>query len=188
MEQVVIDRMPAWPADAVERRPVASLVLYAKNARVHSPAQVSQIAASITEWGFTNPVLIDDKGILIAGHGRVLAAQQLGLNDVPVMVAAGWSKAQIAAYRLADNKLAMNATWDDEALRLELAELSADGFDLDLTGFSDPEVNLLLNGDPTAAPDEFGAYDEDIETEHVCPKCGYQFSGGKTAARQSNEA
>jgi DNA modification methylase len=135
---------PVWPADKVERRAVASLVPYARNARTHSEEQVAQIAASIREWGWTVPVLVDDQGSLIAGHGRVLAARKLGITDVPVMVATGWSAAQIAAYRLTDNKLALNAGWDDELLRLELGELGLEGFDLGLIGFSDLELKDIL--------------------------------------------
>lgn len=96
-----------WPADAVERRPLAALTPYARNARTHSDGQVAEIAASIREWGWTMPVLVDEAGGIIAGHGRVLAAQSLGLTEVPVMVARGWSDAQKRAYVLADNKLAL---------------------------------------------------------------------------------
>ena len=103
----------AWPADKVERWPIAKLIPYARNARTHSPEQVDQIAASIREWGWTNPVLVAEDGTIIAGHGRVLGAKKLGLTEVPVMVAAGWSEAQIRAYALADNKLALNAGWDE---------------------------------------------------------------------------
>src|SRR6187402_172575 len=95
---VVGEADPRWPADAVERRPVAALVPYARNARTHSDEQVAQIAASIREWGWTSPVLVDESGGIIAGHGRVLAAQRLGLPEVPVMVAADWSEAQKRAY------------------------------------------------------------------------------------------
>jgi hypothetical protein len=95
-----------WPADAVARRSVASLVPSARNARTHSPQQVAQLAASIREWGWTTPILVDEQGVIIAGHGRVLAAQQLGLVEVPVMVARGWSEAQKRSYLLADNQLA----------------------------------------------------------------------------------
>ncbi len=130
----------AWPADNVERRSVVSLVPYAKNARTHSPAQIDQIAASIREWGWTSPVLVDEQGTIIAGHGRILAAQKLGITDVPVMVADGWSDTQKRAYILADNKLALNAGWDDALLGLELAELDGLGFDLELTGFSLDEI------------------------------------------------
>jgi len=137
-----------WPADHVERKSVASLVPYARNARTHSEKQVAQIAASIKEWGWTNPVLVDGEGSIIAGHGRVMAAQKLGLQDIPVMVAEGWSEAQRKAYVLADNQLAMNAGWDIEMLKIEIGELNSDGFNLDLIGFDDKVLADLLN-DPT---------------------------------------
>jgi DNA modification methylase len=131
-----------WPADKVERRPVAALIPYARNARTHSDAQVAQIAASIKEWGWTTPVLIDPEGSIIAGHGRVMAARKLGLTEVPVMVAEGWTDAQKKAYVLADNQLALNAGWDSDLLALELKDLDANGFKLDLIGFDD---NFLAN-------------------------------------------
>jgi DNA modification methylase len=123
---------------------VAALVPYARNARTHSPAPVAQIAASIREWGWTNPVLVDEDSGIIAGHGRVLAAQKLGMAEVPVMVARGWTEAQRRAYVLADNRLAQNAGWDDEMLRLELGDLLLEGFDLGLTGFGTDELAPLL--------------------------------------------
>lgn len=146
----------AWPADKVERRKVASLVPYARNARTHSAEQVDQIAASIREWGWTVPVLVDEAGGLIAGHGRVMAAKKLGISDVPVMVAAGWSEAQKRAYVLADNKLAMNAGWDTDLLKVELADLKALDFDIDLTGFGGGELADLLaeKTDGLTDPDE----------------------------------
>jgi hypothetical protein len=100
-----------WPADQVERWPISKLIPYARNAGTHSDEQVALIAASIREWGWTVPVLVDEQGTLIAGHGRVLAAQQLGITDVPTMVARGWTQAQIQAYRLTDNQLALNIIW-----------------------------------------------------------------------------
>lgn len=133
-----------WPADKVERRKVSTLIPYARNARTHSDEQVSQIAASIREWGWTTPVLVDEDGGLIAGHGRVLAAKKLGIGEVPVMVASGWTEAQKRAYVLADNKLALNAGWDNDLLKVELADLKAFNFDIDLTGFSADELSLLL--------------------------------------------
>lgn len=134
----------AWPADAVERRPVASLLPYARNARTHSADQVAQIAAAIREWGWTVPVLVDEAGQLIAGHGRVMAAKALGLLDVPTMVARGWSEADKRAYALADNKLTLNAGWDADLLKGELFELRSEGFDLGLTGFGAEEVAGVL--------------------------------------------
>lgn len=132
-----------WPADRVERRPVAELIPFARNARTHSDAQVAQLAASIREWGWTTPVLVDDAGTLIAGHGRVLAARQLGLDAVPAMVASGWTEAQIAAYRLADNKLGLNSGWDDDLLRGALDDLKALDFDLPTIGFTEAELDQL---------------------------------------------
>jgi hypothetical protein len=147
----------AWPADHVERWPIERLIPYAKNSRTHSDAQVAQIAASMREWGWTSPVLADEAGGVIAGHARILAARQLGIADVPVMVARGWSDAQKRAYVLADNKLALNAGWDDELLRFELGELKLGGFDLSLTGFGEAEQAAILNKtegltDPDDAP------------------------------------
>src|SRR4051812_36771897 len=112
-----------WPADHVERWPTERLIPFARNARTHSEAQVSQIASSIREWGWTNPVLVAEDGTIIAGHGRVLAARMLGITNVPVMVAAGWTEAQRRAYTIADNKLTLNGGWDEELLGLELGEL-----------------------------------------------------------------
>lgn len=133
-----------WPADKIERRKVADLLPYARNARTHSPEQVDQIAASIREWGWTTPLLIDEDGTIIAGHGRVLAAQKLKIAEVPAMVAKGWTDAQKRAYILADNKLALNAGWDNDLLRIELSELQALDFDLPLIGFDDTELAALL--------------------------------------------
>lgn len=133
-----------WPADKVERKPVADLIPYARNARTHSDEQVAQIAASIKEWGWTVPVLIDEHGGLIAGHGRVLAARKLGIEDVPVMVADGWPDAKKRAYILADNKLALNAGWDNELLSAELSELSELLDDVGIIGFDENELAALL--------------------------------------------
>ena len=141
--------MTAWPADKVERWPIDRLIPYARNARTHSEAQVDQIAASIREWGWTNPVLVAEDGTIIAGHGRVLGARRLRIDEVPVMVAAGWSEAQKRAYAIADNKLALNAGWDDELLGIELGELEGLGFDLDLIGFTEAE-RLALAASPNA--------------------------------------
>jgi DNA modification methylase len=138
---------------------VAALVPYARNARTHSDAQVRQIAASIREWGWTQPVLVDEAGMVIAGHGRLLAAESLGIGEVPVIVARGWSEAQKRAYVLADNKLAENAGWDEALLKIEVADLTALGFDLPLMGFSDKELARLSTGsdgltDPDAVPQQ----------------------------------
>lgn len=140
-----MSKQTAWPADKVERRKVASLVPYARNARTHSPEQVDQIAASIREWGWTTPVLIDEKSTIIAGHGRVLAAQKLGVDEIPVMVAKGWTEAQKKAYVIADNKLALNAGWDYDLIKIELQELESLNFDVGLIGFDIGEMSNLFD-------------------------------------------
>lgn len=120
------------------------------NARTHGADQVKQLAASMVEWGFTVPVLVDESGGIIAGHGRVLAAQSLGWGEVPVMVAVGWTDAQKRAYVLADNKLALMSGWDEVVLEDELEALGAAGFDLDLAGFSVGDLSdLELDAEPT---------------------------------------
>ena len=128
-------------------RPLGELIPYARNPRTHSDAQVAQIAASIREFGWTNPVLVDGANGIIAGHGRVLAARKLGLEQVPVIELAHMSEAQKRAYVLADNQLALNAGWDEALLRLELADLSDLAFDLGLVGFGPGELERLLAGD-----------------------------------------
>ena len=122
---------------------VADLIPYARNSRTHSDAQVAQIAASIREFGFTNPVLVDGSNGVIAGHGRILAARKLGMDNVPVIELAHLSEAQKRAYVIADNKLALNAGWDDEMLRLEISDLTDAGFDVSLLGFSDEELAMM---------------------------------------------
>ena len=128
----------------IENRPIEALIPYARNSRTHSDAQVAQIAASIREFGWTNPVLVDGSNGIIAGHGRVLAARKLGFEQVPVIELAHLTESQKRAYVLADNKLAENAGWDDELLRIELEALQAAGFDLSLTGFADDELAALM--------------------------------------------
>ena len=124
---------------------VTALIPYAKNSRTHDDAQIAQIAASIKEFGWTNPILVDgDKGI-IAGHGRLMAARKLGMAKVPVIELKTLSKAQKQAYIIADNRLALNAGWDNAMLTIELKNLEDEGFDLTLTGFDDKELDALLN-------------------------------------------
>ena len=122
---------------------VKDLIPYARNSRTHSEEQVTQIASSIREFGFTNPVIIDKQNNIIAGHGRLLAAQKLGIKEVPCVVVTGWTEAQKKAYIIADNKLALNAGWDEKMLSLEFDELQDLGFDLSLTGFSGDEILAL---------------------------------------------
>jgi ParB-like chromosome segregation protein Spo0J len=136
--------MTPWPADHVERWPLSRLIPYARNARTHSPEQVKQIAASMREWGWTIPVLADEAGSIIAGHARVMAGELNGYAEAPVMVASGWSEAKKRAYVLADNKLAMNAGWNEEILGVELLELRDAGFDMPVIGFDEKELDALM--------------------------------------------
>lgn len=142
----------------VESRPISALLPYARNARTHSEKQVAQIASSIVEFGWTNPVLISGDGEIIAGHGRVMAAKTLGLTECPVIVLDHMTEAQRRAYVIADNKLALNAGWDDEMLAAELAALNIDGFDLSLTGLIGArrgryrQPMLLMSGMEARAP------------------------------------
>lgn len=144
----------------IEYLETEKLVPYARNSRTHSDEQVQQIMGSIKEFGFTNPILVDAEGLIIAGHGRTMAAQRLGMKEVPCLRLGHLTESQKKAYVIADNKLALNAGWDDEMLRLELADLQDADFDLSLTGFDDEELNALL-----AAAVEEGLTDEDAVPE-----------------------
>jgi DNA modification methylase len=138
-------RIEIWPTDR--------LVPYAKNARTHSPEQIAQIAASIVEFGFVNPILVDTSAGIVAGHGRLLAARKLGLAEVPVVVLDHLSETQRRAYVIADNKLALNAGWDENVLAAELRALEGEGVDLALVGFSDDELEALLADEPQDGAD-----------------------------------
>lgn len=129
---------------SIEYKSTGELVPYVNNSRTHSEQQVQQVAASIKEFGFTNPILIDHDGGIIAGHGRLQAAQLLSLDEVPTITLEGLTEAQRKAYVIADNQLAMNAGWDFEALRIEVDRLSELDFDIDLFGFDDDFLNDLL--------------------------------------------
>lgn len=151
-----------WLADKIEQWPTAKLLPYARNARTHSADQVAQIAASIAEFGFTNPILAGSDGIIVAGHGRLAAARKLGLEIVPVVVLDHLSPTQRRALGLADNRIAENAGWDDAMLRIELEDLQLEGFDLDITGFDADALAELIAGDEQ---DNEGQTDEDAVPE-----------------------
>ena len=142
ISQVVARHIDLWPID--------KLIPYAKNPRTHSDAQVAQIALSITEFGFNNPILVDTNAGIIAGHGRLLAARKLQLTEVPVIVLDHLTEKQKRAYIIADNQLALNAGWDEELLRLELAALQEEGFNLYLIGVEDDELARLLSAQDAA--------------------------------------
>lgn len=138
----------------IEYRKVSDLLPYARNARTHSDTQVSQLAASIKEFGFNNPVAVNGEGMILCGHGRVMAAQKLHLTEVPTVCLSHLSDTQVKAYILADNKLALNAGWDDDMLKVELEDLKDSDFDLNLTGFSDDELKDILVEDPTEVQED----------------------------------
>jgi DNA modification methylase len=152
----------SWLADRIEQWPTAKLVPYARNARTHSDDQVAQIAASIAEFGFTNPILAGSDGVIVAGHGRLAAAQKLGLEVVPVVVLDHLSPTQRRALVIADNRIAENAGWDDAMLRIEIAALQGDDFDLSLTGFDADALAELMAGDES---DGQGQTDDDAMPE-----------------------
>ena len=148
--------MNLYTAKAIQSWSIDRLIPYARNARQHSDEQIAQVAASIHEFGFTNPILVDSEAGVIAGHARLAAAGRLGLTEVPVIVLDHLSDVQKRAYILVDNKLAENATWDEEMLRIEIEALTAADYDLSLTGFADAELDNLLNGidDATIADED----------------------------------
>lgn len=141
----------------IEYRKVSDLLPYARNARTHSDAQVSQLAASIKEFGFNNPVAVDGEGMILCGHGRVMAAQKLGMTEIPTVCLSHLSDTQKKAYILADNKLALNAGWDNDMLKVELEDLKFSNFDLDLVGFSTEELDEIMNRDeePEVEDDDY---------------------------------
>jgi len=182
----------------IETIPTADLIPYARNTRTHSDAQVAQIAGSIREFGFTNPVLIDGQNGIIAGHGRVLAAGKLKLGKVPCIRLAHLTDTQKRAYIIADNKIALNAGWDEELLGLELADLREDGFDLELTGFDGDELGqfdaeevampTLADGDKQPFQQKtFTLHDEQAEeVDAACAKAKEMGHGESSVNENSN--
>ena len=136
-DKLAAPKIGKWPADQVECRPITELLAYPQNPMMHDAAQIDAIVASMREWGWTIPILVDEKGVIIAGHGRLQAAQKLGLAEVPVMTAKGWTEAQKKSYRIADNAIPRHAgaTWHPEMLKIELAALKVADFPVALLGF-----------------------------------------------------
>lgn len=189
--------------EVVNRR-IDDLVPYARNARTHSPEQIKQIEASLAEYGWTNPILIGPNNSVVAGHARLQAATNLRENKrakipnwydkhlVPTIDLSHLTETQRRAYVLADNRIALNSGWDTQMLALEMGDLGELGVDLPSLGFEQAELDAIFSTlkpaeDTATPPDDFGEYNEDIETEHECPRCGYVFSGGK-ATRTSRRS
>ena len=176
------------PPLVVELVEIGQLKAYDMNARLHDPANVEKLTRSLREYGWTQPILIDDQGVIVAGHGRYLAAIECKFERVPCIRLRDLSPDKIRAYRLADNRLALDAKWDDDILKLELREVfDLRSTDIDALGFTQTELDRILKA--TDAPDdgngdgaEFTQTDQNVETDHACPKCGYQWSG--TAKRK----
>ena len=150
---------------------------YENNSRTHDESQIKQICESIKEYGWTNPVLIDEKGMIIAGNGRVEAGKKLDIKEVPCIVLSGLTEAQKKAYVIADNKMALNAGWDFNLLSLELENLKELDFDLELTGFSADEIDGLLSTNEDIENNEYEEQDlkENNTQLHKCPECGCEF-------------
>lgn len=167
---------------------VVSLIPYARNSRTHSDAQVAKIAASIREFGFLNPIIVDGNSGIIAGHGRVMAAQKLGLSNLPVIEAGHLTEAQKRAYIIADNRLALDAGWDNDLLKIELQDLQAGGFNLELTGFNLDEIANFLVEETEGLTDEDAVPDAPevpvtvegdvwlLGAHFECTECKKQFS------------
>jgi len=161
----------------VEQSSTDSLIPYARNPR-RNQAAIAKVAASIKEFGFRQPIVVDSDYVVVVGHTRLEAAKILGLDEVPVHVAKDMTPAQAKAYRLADNRTGEDATWDFELLTLEIDDLREQfNGDLSAIGFDEGELENLSTSETEEAPEDFDEYDENIETAHTCPKCGYSWSG-----------
>lgn len=173
----IMAKKTATMLQVIENLSTGSLVPHASNSRLHGDEQIESIIKSIQEFGFCNPVLIDAKGGIIAGHGRVLAAAKMKMKTVPCLRLLHLNPTQRKAYVIADNKIAMGSTWDEDQLASVLHELNDASFDMGSLGFVGDELVDILNGIGDAPPDEFKVVDEFIATEHRCPKCHYAWSG-----------
>ena len=163
------------PTPEIVLRDPATLIAYAGNARLHPESQITALMRSIETFGFTIPALIDEAGEIIAGHGRIEAAKRLGLKHVPTLIATGWTAEQTRTYRLADNRLAEMAEWDDDILAAEFTALDALDLDMTLTGFDIGEISALIEEpdfrpDPDTPPPRL-----DEKAKITCPECGHAF-------------
>lgn len=187
--------MNQWASDSVKKLKVIDLIPNDRNPKIHPDTQIIQLANSIREWGWTMPILIDEENGVIAGHGRLFAAKELGLEEVPCMVAIGWTAEQKRAYIIADNKLAENSKWDTGMYFSELKEMSNQGYDLTKMGV---DIDLsVFNYQPSASPtfdaseideskmisaaqkmqdDQFNRINTQQGTDVVCPECGEEFT------------
>jgi ParB-like chromosome segregation protein Spo0J len=170
----------------IEEWDIDRLMAYKHNAKLHPDSHVDQIANSIEEFTFLDPVAVDEKGELLEGHGRLLAAKKRGDTTIPVIQVTGLTEAQKVAYRSTHNKLTMNTGFDPEMLKIDFEFLQDEGFDLDLTGFSELELSFLDEEEEEQEPQEYNPESsakevdvDELEFEHECPKCGFGFNGKK---------
>jgi ParB-like chromosome segregation protein Spo0J len=162
---------------SIKTAQVADLIPYARNSRTHSDEQITKIAASIKEFGFLNPVIVDGENGIIAGHGRVMAAKKLGMTELPVVEASHLTDAQRRAYVIADNRLALDSAWDIDLLKIELADLDSSGFNLAVTGFDIGELTSMFD-EPDFTPgneDDQGKLDQLEPKMVLCPNCLEEF-------------
>jgi ParB-like chromosome segregation protein Spo0J len=160
-----------------ELKKVSGLIPYVQNSRTHSDEQINQVASSIKEFGFTNPILVDEQGGIIAGHGRAMAANKLGIDEVPCIILEGLTKAQKKAYVIADNQLALNAEWDIDTLKLEIEGLKELDFDVDLLGFDDSFLDVIsFDEDFDAGTEGDQGQLDNLDPKYVdCPHCKKTF-------------
>ena len=187
--------MSQWAANEIETMPVDDLIPYDRNPKIHPDTQIKQLANSIREWGWTMPILIDENSQIIAGHGRLFAAKELDMQEVPCIRAKGWSEQQKKAYVIADNKLAENGQWDTNEYFLQLKEMSNDGFDLQLMGVdidlsafdynpvyepsfdaSEIDENKMISADNALQKDQQNRLDATKGIDVICPHCAEQFT------------
>ena len=158
----------------IETIDIERVIPYARNPRKNAGA-VDKVAASLREFGFRQPIVVDENYTVIVGHTRLLAAKKLGMTEVPIHIADGLTAAQVKAYRIADNRVGEEAEWDRELLQVELHDIESKEFDVALTGFDGAELSEIMFPSDNA-PNDFKSYDDEIETKHECPKCGYKWS------------
>ena len=162
----------------IENIDINNIIPYEDNPRVHSDIQIKQIANSIKEFGFNVPILIDENKKIIAGHGRLQASKSLNLKEVPTITILNLTEEQKKAYIIADNQLTLNSNWNEDLLKNQLNFLTDYNFDLNLLGFEDSQLdNYFKEIEEIDLTDDFKEFNEEIETEHKCPKCGFQWSG-----------
>ncbi len=162
----------------IEIRSLADLKPHPRNPRTHDEAAIEQVADLIRRFGWTVPIVLDERGTILAGHKRRLAAQRLGMTEAPTVTVRGLSADEKLAYVIADNQSTFRSPWDEALLGVSIEDLERTGFDIPLLGFDEDFVQGLGAPQDPTAPDQFPEFGDDIETNRQCPKCGYEWSDG----------